>query len=166
MPSLKACTRHLHLQTAAVSWVRCLSLCVSVMVDFGVDCCTMISYMPCCLPPTDTLKILSCPAAFVVLLFMTGYTALVTFPRCALLQVGYASSWSAYSMYCKKYPDRPDPLPEFRQQLVEALQAQVRVHAQWHLHASRVLPKLSRVELETRAHTHTPRWRLLNRHNP
>uniref|UniRef100_A0A383WJ69 Methyltransferase type 11 domain-containing protein n=1 Tax=Tetradesmus obliquus TaxID=3088 RepID=A0A383WJ69_TETOB len=38
--------------------------------------------------------------------------------------VGYASSWSAYSIYRKQHPDRPDPLVEYRQQLLAALEAE------------------------------------------
>jgi hypothetical protein len=41
-------------------------------------------------------------------------------------QVGYASSWSAYSIYRKQHPDKPDPLVEYKQQLLAALQAEVR----------------------------------------
>jgi len=40
-------------------------------------------------------------------------------------QVGYMSSWSAYNMYRKQHPQRPDPLLEFRQQVMDALEAQV-----------------------------------------
>lgn len=40
--------------------------------------------------------------------------------------VGYASSWSAYSIYHKQHPDRPDPLLEYRARLTAALEQQVR----------------------------------------
>jgi hypothetical protein len=40
-------------------------------------------------------------------------------------QVGYMSSWSAYNMYRKQHPQQPDPLLEFRQQVMDALEAQV-----------------------------------------
>jgi hypothetical protein len=40
--------------------------------------------------------------------------------------VGYASSWSAYSIYRKQHPGRPDPLLEYRARLTAALEEQVR----------------------------------------
>lgn len=40
--------------------------------------------------------------------------------------VGYASSWSAYSIYRKTHPDTPDPLLEYRARLTAALEQQVR----------------------------------------
>lgn len=43
--------------------------------------------------------------------------------------VGYASSWSAYSLYRRQHPQAPDPLVEYRQRLAAALQAQVCVLA-------------------------------------
>jgi hypothetical protein len=39
--------------------------------------------------------------------------------------VGYASSWSAYSIYRDRYPERPDPLLEYRARLSTALEEQV-----------------------------------------
>lgn len=39
--------------------------------------------------------------------------------------VGYASSWSAYSIYRKQHPDRLDPLVEYRARLTAALEGQV-----------------------------------------
>lgn len=41
--------------------------------------------------------------------------------------VGYASSWSAYSIYRKQYPSRPDPLVEYKGRLTAALEGQVGV---------------------------------------
>lgn len=41
--------------------------------------------------------------------------------------VGYASSWSAYSIYRKRHPDKPDPLLEYRARLTKALEVQVGV---------------------------------------
>ncbi|KAF6264472.1 S-adenosyl-L-methionine-dependent methyltransferase [Scenedesmus sp. NREL 46B-D3] len=38
--------------------------------------------------------------------------------------VGYASSWSAYSIYRKQQPGMPDPLTQYRQQLLAALEAE------------------------------------------
>ena len=35
-------------------------------------------------------------------------------------QVGYISSWSAYSTYRQKHPDRPDPLDQFRDDYMKA----------------------------------------------
>lgn len=39
--------------------------------------------------------------------------------------VGYASSWSAYSIYRTRHPQQPDPLVEYRARLVAALDGQV-----------------------------------------
>ena len=36
------------------------------------------------------------------------------------LQVGYLSSWSAYNSYRREHPDKPDPLVEYRNALMEA----------------------------------------------
>jgi hypothetical protein len=44
------------------------------------------------------------------------------------MQVGYASSWSAYSIYRKQHPDMPDPLVGYTQQLLAALQAEVKAY--------------------------------------
>lgn len=59
----------------------------------------------------------------------------------SVAQVGYASSWSAYSIYRKQHPDRPDPLVEYRQQLLAALEAEVR-------QASCVQPSLHTIAFE------------------
>lgn len=41
--------------------------------------------------------------------------------------VGYASSWSAYSIHRARHPQQPDPLVEYRARLVAALDGQVRL---------------------------------------
>jgi hypothetical protein len=48
--------------------------------------------------------------------------------------VGYASSWSAYSIYRKKHPDRPDPLVEYKARLTAALERQVSLAGLGQLH--------------------------------
>jgi hypothetical protein len=50
--------------------------------------------------------------------------------------VGYASSWSAYSIYRKRHPDQPDPLLEYRARLTKALEEQVGAKVQRHLASS------------------------------
>lgn len=40
--------------------------------------------------------------------------------------VGYASTWSAYSLFRKQHPDMPDPLLEYKARLSMALEEQVR----------------------------------------
>jgi hypothetical protein len=41
------------------------------------------------------------------------------------MQLGYLQSWSAHQTYRAQHPERPDPLLEFKQQLLEALGAKV-----------------------------------------
>lgn len=41
------------------------------------------------------------------------------------VQLGYLRSWSAYATYLKEHPDLPDPLIEFKQRLLGALNAAV-----------------------------------------
>lgn len=36
------------------------------------------------------------------------------------VQIGYLSSWSAYSTYRQKHPDHPDPLIQFREDYMKA----------------------------------------------
>jgi hypothetical protein len=51
-----------------------------------------------------------------------------TFAHCerrCCLQLGYLQSWSAYETYRTQHPERPDPLVQFKQQLLEALGAGV-----------------------------------------
>jgi hypothetical protein len=49
--------------------------------------------------------------------------SLCMLPRC--MQLGYLQSWSAYETYRTQHPERPDPLVAFKQQLLEALGAEV-----------------------------------------
>jgi hypothetical protein len=48
--------------------------------------------------------------------------------------VGYASSWSAYSIYRKQHPERPDPLVEYKARLTAALEGQVSLAGLGQLH--------------------------------
>jgi hypothetical protein len=41
------------------------------------------------------------------------------------MQLGYLQSWSAYETYRTQHPERPDPLVEFKEQLLGVLGAQV-----------------------------------------
>jgi len=40
--------------------------------------------------------------------------------KCAIVQVGYLTSWSAHSTYVQRHPDRPDPLEQFRKDYKKA----------------------------------------------
>lgn len=41
------------------------------------------------------------------------------------MQLGYLQSWSAYETYRTQHPERPDPLVEFKEQLLAVLGATV-----------------------------------------
>jgi hypothetical protein len=41
------------------------------------------------------------------------------------MQLGYLQSWSAYETYMTQHPERPDPLVEFKEQLLGVLGATV-----------------------------------------
>jgi hypothetical protein len=45
--------------------------------------------------------------------------------RLLCVQLGWLHSWSAYHTYLKEQPDKPDPLVQFRQDLLKACGEQV-----------------------------------------
>jgi hypothetical protein len=65
--------------------------------------------------------------------FATVLSRLTSFPVSLSVDalVGYASTWSAYSIYRRRWPQRPDPLIEYRARLVAALEHAV--SALWRL---------------------------------